>query len=311
MDFVSKIFIGTLEVPSNVWMAPMVDYTSLPFRRLVQRLGAGLAFTEMVHAEKLLQKDPTMVRRILTDPQEPIKAVQLVGAQPALMEQVCRCELLWDADVIDINMACPNLAVVQNGGGCALTEDLPRAARIIEGCKRSGKTVTVKCRPGMHKNKIMIEPFARMCEESGADALIVHGRTLDMDYSCPSDPSYIAQAKAVVSIPVIANGDITSGEDAKSLVAQTHADGVMIARQALKDPFLFVRMTGRKLDRKALFAEQVSLVAQMEHIYDEPRYLQNTLLAFLSEEKRTGEVTADIRNTFCHQHFLDLAEALL
>lgn len=311
MDFVSKIFIGSLEVPSNVWMAPMVDYTFLPFRRLVQRLGAGLAFTEMVHAEKLLQKDPTMARRILTDSQEPIKAVQLVGAQPALMEQVCRCELLRDADIMDINMACPNLAVVQNGGGCALTEDLPRAARIIEGCKRSGKTVTVKCRPGMRKNKIMIEPFARMCEAAGADALIVHGRTLDMDYSCPSDPSYIARAKAVVSIPVIANGDITSGEDAKSLMAQTHADGVMIARQALKDPFLFARMTGRKFDRRALFAEQVVLLAQLEHIYDDPRYLQNILIAFLPEEKRTGEVTADIRNTFCHQRFLDLAEALL
>jgi len=311
MNDVSKIYIGNLEVPSNVWMAPMVGYTTLPFRRLVQSLGAGLSFSEMVNVEMLVQKDPTMQQRIMTDAHEPIKAVQLVGTEPALMEQVCRCELLRDADIIDINMACPNLAVVNNGGGCALTENLSRAARIIEGCKRSGKIVTVKCRPGMRRSKIVIEPFVRMCEQAGADAITVHGRTLDMDYSYPSEPAYIAQAKAAVSIPVIANGDIASEEDAQKLVTQTHADGVMIGRHALKDPFIFARITGRKIDKKHLFMEQVTLSLQMEQAFDDLRYLQNLLIAFLSEEKRTQKSISDIRNTVCQQLLLDLADSLL
>lgn len=311
MGCFSKLYIGSTEVSSNVWMAPMVGYTHYPFRTLVKQLGAGLAFTEMIHAGMLLSQDKTMLQRLSPEIPERDKAVQLVGSDPALMEQVCRSDFMHNVRIIDINMACPNLAVLNHGGGCALTEDLTRAGKIIEGCKRSGKTITVKCRAGMRKEKIMAEPFARMCEQAGADAIIIHGRTCDMDYSCPSVPEYIALAKAAVSIPVIANGDIASREDAEDLICQTGADGVMLGRSALKNPFLFSDITGITPDKKEVFTQQAMLISAGEETQQELRYLQNLLTLCLPEENRTNAQIQRIRDIWQPEQLMILAAQLV
>ena len=242
--YLKKLHIGNVTLNSNVLMAPLAGYTAYPFRLMCRKLGAGLAFTEMVSANGLKYNDKATAKLLYTSDAETVKAVQLLGSVPSAFEYACKGEYTSGYDIIDINMGCPVPNVIKSGEGCALINDIPRASRIIEACKRSGKVVTVKCRPGMNSGRIVISEFAKMCEDSGADMLTVHGRTRDMMYEGEPIYEYIEAAKKVVNIPVIANGGIHSEEDAVKMMDRTGADGVMIARYGLEDPFIFARLTG-------------------------------------------------------------------
>ena len=178
----TEIMVGGIRFKSNVLMAPLAGYTCFPFRLMAARLGAGSTYTEMVSIDGLKYNDRATKRLLYTDERENLKCVQLLGSVPAVFERAAKSRQLEKFDIIDINMGCPVPNVIKAGEGCALLEDIPRAAKIIEACKRSGKAVSVKCRLGMNKNKIVIEEFARMCEASGADMLTIHGRTRDMMY---------------------------------------------------------------------------------------------------------------------------------
>ena len=244
--YLKKLRIGNITAESNVLMAPLAGYTCYPFRIMCRQLGAGLAFTEMVSANGLKYNDRATAKLLCTDGAETLRAVQLLGSVPSAFEAACKGEYTADYDIIDINMGCPVPNVVKNGEGCALVNDLQLASRIIEACKRSGKTVTVKFRPGMNRERIVVSEFARMCEDSGADMITVHGRTRNMMYEGEPVYEYIEAAKKAVNIPVIANGGIRSEEDAVRMMDRTGADGVMIARYGLEDPGIFSRLTGRK-----------------------------------------------------------------
>ena len=239
-----KMIVAGIYVPSNVFMAPIAGYTDVAFRLLAERNGAGVAFTEMIYVEDLLRGQHRAVESARFDAQEPVRALQLIGGEPSLFRQLCGSPLLSDAEWIDINMGCAVPEIVRSGRGCALVHDLPRASRIIEACKSSGKAVSVKCRPGMDGKENRIQAFARMCEEAGADLLTVHGRPGDQLHDGPVLYDTIADAKASVRIPVIANGGIFSEEDAVAMMRQTGADGVMIGRRGLEDPHIFAALTG-------------------------------------------------------------------
>ena len=155
---------------------------------MAERLGAGSAYTEMVSSDGLKYDDRATSRLLYTDEREKLKCVQLLGSIPTVFERAAKSERLEKFDIIDINMGCPVPNVIKSGEGCALMDDIPRASRIIEACKRSGKVVSVKCRIGMNRQRIVIEEFARMCEVSGADMITVHGRTRDMMYD--GEPLY-------------------------------------------------------------------------------------------------------------------------
>ena len=260
--------LGGLLLPSNVFMAPLAGYTCYPFRMMAYELGAGLCFTEMASANALKYQDRANRRLLFTTGQEPIKAVQLLGGIPAVMEQMAASELLKDFAVLDINMGCPVPNVFKSGEGSALMLDQPRAAAIIRGCKKSGKIITVKCRTGIHKDQMFAAEFARMCEDAGADLITIHGRSRSMMYDGECCYKEIAQAKAAVSIPVIANGGIFSAKDADTMMERTGADGVMIARYALENPFIFSELTGKTIQKTTLqlLMEQLELTAQY---YDE------------------------------------------
>ena len=249
---IKRIRIGGLLLPSNVLMAPLAGYTCYPFRMLAYEMGAGLCFTEMSGANALKYRDRATRRLLFTTEEEPIKAVQLLGGIPAVMERMACSELLADFDVIDINMGCPVPNVFKSGEGSALMLDRKRASAIIRGCKKSGKPVTVKCRTGIHENNMFTAEFARMCEDSGADMITIHGRSRSMMYD--GIPCYreIAHAKAAVSIPVIANGGITSVEEAENMMERTGADGIMLARYALENPFIFSTLTGKSCQKTTL-----------------------------------------------------------
>lgn len=264
MKGLREIMIGGLRFKSNVLMAPLAGYTCFPFRLMARRLGAGSAYTEMVSADALKYNDQATSKLLYTDGREDIKCVQLLGSVPTVFERAAKSDLLAKFDIIDINMGCPVPNVVKAGEGSALLDDIPRASKIIEACKRSGKTVSVKCRIGMNKSRIVIEEFARMCEASGADMISVHGRTRDMMYDGEPLYDYIRLAKESVSIPVFANGGICSKADAEKMMEKTGADGVMLGRYGFENPLIFAELTGTECSdtKYSLITEQLDIAGE-------------------------------------------------
>ncbi len=260
--------IGRLILPNNVLMAPLAGYTCYPFRILCQEMGAGLAFTEMVSANGLKYKDKATRQLLFTTKEEKMKAVQLLGGNPAVMGKAAFSKDLELFDLIDINMGCPVPNVFKSGEGSALLLDLRRASKIIQMCKKSGHTVSVKCRVGVTQNHKIAAEFAKMCEDSGADMISIHARTRSMMYDGTPLYEQIAEAKAVVNIPVIANGGIFSAADAEQMLQNTGADGVMIGRYGLEHPYIFSELTGKSITkgRFDILLEQLELTSRY---YDE------------------------------------------
>lgn len=286
-EFSREIRAGGLILPSNVFMAPLAGYTCYPFRMLAYELGAGLCFTEMCSANALRYEDRATDRLLFTTEAEPIRAVQLLGGDPAVMERMAKSALLEDFDIIDINMGCPVPNVFKSGEGSALMKDPKRAAAIIRGCKRSGKVVTVKCRVGIREDELFAAGFARVCEDAGADMITIHGRSRSMMYDGEPYMEEIGQAKAAVSIPVIANGGIFSVEDAVRMMERTGADGIMVARYGLEHPFIFSELTGKPCTKTHLqiLTEQMDLAARC---YDETFTLSyvKKIAAYMMKKRR-------------------------
>ncbi len=284
-----EIYLGRVTLPNNIAMAPMAGYTCYPFRMLCQEMGAGLCFTEMVSANALKYQDRANRRLLLTTKDEKIRAAQLLGDDPRIMERAACGELLEAFDIIDINMGCPVPNVFKSGQGSALLADLPKAEAIIRACKRSGKIVTVKFRIGIREDEPVAAEFARMCEQAGADMLSVHGRSRSRMYDGPPCYEQIQLAKAAVSIPLLANGGIASIEDAEKMLELTGADGVMVGRYALEDPYIFARLTGRTVQksRYTILTEQTALALRY---YDEPfviAYIRNLAAYLMKKQKGT------------------------
>ena len=303
----SEIIVGGIKLSSNVLMAPLAGYTCFPFRLMVERLGAGSAYTEMVSSDVLKYNDRATSKLLYTDEREKLKCVQLLGSIPTVFERAAKSERLEKFDIIDINMGCPVPNVVKAGEGSALLEDIPRASKIIEACKRSGKVVSVKCRIGMNKQNIVIEEFARMCEASGADMITVHGRTRDMMYDGEPLFEYIKKAKECVSIPVFANGGIDSIEKAEEMMTRTGADGVMLARYGFENPLIFSKLSGKKCNdtKYSLLMEQLDIAEGCFDEFAALSYIKKLASYFMKKmpgtkqykEKlfRSGSI-ADLRN---------------
>ncbi len=286
---IRKLRLGNLLLPSNVLMAPLAGYTCYPFRMLAYELGAGLCFTEMASANALKYEDKATKRLLFTTKAEPIRAVQLLGGTPAVMEQMAKSTRLEDFDIIDINMGCPVPNVFKSGEGSALMLDQKRAFAIIQGCKKSGKIITVKCRTGIREDAMFTAEFARMCEAAGADLISIHGRSRSMMYDGKPYLEEIAHAKAAVKIPVIANGGIFSAHDAHEMMDRTGADGVMLARYGLENPFLFSELTKKPCHKTPLqiLNEQLALTLQY---YDETfalRYMKKLASHMMKKRKGT------------------------
>lgn len=253
------IDIGGLRTPNNVFLAPLAGYTNAVFRDMCFDLGAGLTFTEMVSAKGLCYNSKNTEELLYITPSYGgIKAVQLFGGDPEFMERAACSEHIAPFELIDINMGCPVPKIYNNGEGSALLNDLPRAAKIIRACKNSGKRVSVKFRIGLSADKIVAEDFAKMCEDSGADMITVHGRTRDKIYAGEVNYAEVERVKCAVHIPVIANGGVFSKEDAENQIKRTGADGVMVARGAMYSPWIFAEITGGpQPDRRALVLKQL------------------------------------------------------
>jgi len=260
---IRKLSVGDTQVKNNVFLAPMAGYTDYSFRKLIIEQGAGLTFTELVSAKGLMFGGQGSKELLYCNGDEQLTGAQIFGEDAYYMRSACESEYLRKFKIVDINMGCPVPKVFKNGEGSALLLDIKKAENIIKECVKSGKNITVKIRTGIKSGDDVASDFAVMAENAGASLVTIHGRVRENYYSGEPDYKAIEKAKKAVKIPIIANGGIFTESDAEKMIDRTGADGVMIARGAIADPFLFQKLTGieKKYGLREFILKHLSLLS--------------------------------------------------
>lgn len=247
--------IGNVEIKNKVLVAPMAGITDLPYRLILKKMGASLLTTELVSAKGIFYNSPGNKVIMATDKEESPIALQLFGNDPIIMSKVA-LDVREPYDIIDINMGCPVLKVIRNGEGAALLKDIDLASRIVETMCRviKDKPITCKIRIGFDNNHINAVKFSKALENAGASAITIHSRTKTELYGGDGHPEVIKEVKDNVKIPIIANGNIWTVDDAKDMLVNTGADAVALGRGVIGNPW-FVKEciefieNGKRIDR--------------------------------------------------------------
>lgn len=232
--------IGKLKLKSNLILAPMAGISDLPYRMLNRKFGAELAFTEMVNARSLSYSNVKALEMLSSAKGDRPLGIQLVGNEPEYLNRAIEKLHKYKFDILDFNAACPERKVTAKGEGAALLKDLNKFKRLLKILVRESKwAVTVKIRAGWDRNNINARDAALYAEDAGVSAIFIHGRTRNQLYSGHVDYHVIREVKDAVRIPVIGSGDVLSGPLAKMMFDETGCDGILLARGALGNPWLF------------------------------------------------------------------------
>jgi tRNA-dihydrouridine synthase B len=265
--------IGPYQLKNNLIVAPMAGVTDRPFRQLCKAMGAGMAVSEMVASNSLLWGSEKTRRRANHDGEVDPISVQIAGADPGMLAEAARYNVDEGAQIIDINMGCPAKKVCNVMAGSALLKDQPLVGRILDAVVGAVNVpVTLKIRTGWDRGNRNAIQIARTAEQAGVQALAIHGRTRACGFSGEAEYDTIAAVKAAISIPVIANGDISTPERVKQVLDYTRADGVMIGRAAQGRPWMFREIqhyldTGQHLAPPEVEEIHRVLVAHVNELY--------------------------------------------
>ena len=265
--------VGSRALRNNLFVAPMAGVTDRPFRQLCKKFGAGLAVSEMVASNSLLWGSQKTRRRANHEGEVDPISVQIAGADPAMMAEAARYNVAQGAQIIDINMGCPAKKVCNAMAGSALLRDETLVARILEAVvKAVDVPVTLKFRTGWDEANRNALKVTRIAEECGVQLLSLHGRTRACGFSGRAEYDTIREVKRSTRLPVVANGDIATPEEAKQVLEHTGADGIMIGRAAQGRPWIFREIehylsTGERLPPPLVSEIHAVLVAHLEELY--------------------------------------------
>lgn len=266
--------IGPYTLPNNLFLAPMAGVTDRPFRQLCRKLGAGMAVSEMITANKALWASKKSLLRANHEGEPEPRSVQIAGADPQMMAEAARHNVAEGAHIIDINMGCPAKKVCNVMAGSALMQHETLVGDILEAVVNAVDVpVTLKIRTGWDRDNRNGVRIARIAEDAGIQALAVHGRTRADAYKGDAEYDTIAEIKSRIGIPVIANGDIETPEKALLVLQQTGADGLMIGRAAQGNPWIFQQInhflqTGEYLAEPSVTEVQQILICHLNTLYD-------------------------------------------
>ena len=263
---VSFMLIKDVRIEGKAALAPMAGVADRAFRRICKEFGAAYVVSEMVSCKGLCFDDDKSKELLVLDDAERPAAVQLFGDDPAIMAKAAQLSLSFHPDIIDINMGCPAPKIAGNNCGSALMRDPSLCEKIVRAvCDAVPVPVTAKIRKGYSKDSVNAVEVAMACEQGGAAAITVHGRTRDQMYAPPVDWDIIRDVKRAVSVPVIGNGDVTSAESSAALYEHTGCDLIMVGRGALGAPWLFAQIEAY-LSRGVLLPEP-SITERMDVLY--------------------------------------------
>lgn len=270
-DYIKEMKVGDIKLENNVFLGPMAGVTDIPFRKICRKFLPGLTFTEMA-SSKAMEYNSSKTEKLLEimDGERP-SAVQIFGSNKDVIKNtILKLNENEDIDIININMGCPAPKLVKNGDGAGLLLDLKNVEEIIkEAVKVSKKPITIKTRKGFDDDRITAVEVAKICEAYGVEQIIIHGRTREEYYTGVSDLDIIKKVKDSVKIQVIGNGDIVDVASAKKMFEYTGCDGIMIARGACGNPWIFKSIL-EGVDYIPTNEERLSII--MEHINNAIEY---------------------------------------
>ena len=259
--------LGNIELNQPLFLAPMAGVTDWAFRTICARLGADVTVTEMVSSRALVYQDKKSVK-LLRKNEGSVCGAQIFGNDPQIMAKGAVLALeISGCDFLDINMGCPMPKIANSGDGCGLMRTPELAGDIVKAVvKAVNVPVTVKCRLGWDKGSVNVLDFAKRMEDSGAAMVTVHGRTRSMLYSGIADWDMIHKVREQLSIPVIANGDVSGGDAAVRCLKRTGADGLMIGRSVFGDPWIFeevrAALNGEAYPGRPCLADRIALAVE-------------------------------------------------